>query len=72
MQLFIGIGGQEIILFLLVLGLVILLPLIALIDALRSRFQGDTVKLIWVIVILLLPFLGALLYFIIGRKQRIL
>ena len=71
MQLFIGIGGQELILILLLLGLVLLLPLIALIDALRSKFQADTVKLIWVIVILFLPFLGAILYFIIGRKQRI-
>ncbi|GAA4407968.1 hypothetical protein GCM10023187_29220 [Nibrella viscosa] len=71
MQLFIGLGGAEILLGLLFLGLVILLPLIALIDALRSRFQSDTAKLIWILVILFLPFLGSILYFIIGRKQRI-
>ncbi|GAA4468151.1 hypothetical protein GCM10023189_52980 [Nibrella saemangeumensis] len=71
MQLFIGIGGPEILLGLLLLGLVIILPLIAVIDVLRSKFRSDTDKIIWLLVILFLPFFGSILYFIIGRKQRI-
>lgn len=54
-------------LFLIVLvGIGILLPLLALVDALRS--SND--KLIWVIVILFLNVIGALLYLVIGRNQR--
>ena len=70
MNAFIGIGGQEILFILIVLGVVILLPLIALVDVIRSDFRGPNDKLIWVIVILFLNVIGALLYFIIGRNQR--
>ncbi|SFV34944.1 PLDc N-terminal domain-containing protein [Thermoflavifilum thermophilum] len=41
-----------------------------LVDILRSRFDSDTTKLIWVIVIILLPVLGMILYWIVGREQR--
>jgi len=48
----------------------LLLPLIALIDILRNEFTGSN-KLIWVLVVLLFPFLGPILYFIIGINQKI-
>jgi uncharacterized RDD family membrane protein YckC len=42
-----------------------------LIDALLNpRLQGIE-KLIWVLVVLFLHFLGAILYFVIGREQRV-
>ncbi len=47
-----------------------IIPLIALIDILRNEFTGNN-KIIWVLVILFIPIFGALLYLIIGRKQRI-
>jgi hypothetical protein len=77
----------------LVLLILIALPLIALIDILRSQFDGND-KLVWVLVVLL-PYLagmtfifnsngpketilgilftliGAILYFIIGTRQKI-
>lgn len=62
-------GGQEIILILLIF-LLLLFPLIALISVLKGKFEGND-KLIWVLLILFLPFLGALLYFIIGSKKKI-
>ncbi|MCU4175069.1 PLD nuclease N-terminal domain-containing protein [Carboxylicivirga sp. N1Y90] len=62
-------GGPELILILLAL-LVLLLPLWALISILKNNFEGSN-KIIWVLVVLFLPFLGAILYFTIGRKQRI-
>jgi hypothetical protein len=49
---------------------VLLLPLFALISILRNEFTGSN-KLVWIIVVLLLPILGSLLYFIIGTKQKI-
>lgn len=70
MHTFIGLGGQEILFILIVLGVVFLLPLIALVDVIRSDFRGSNDKLIWVIVILFLNVIGALLYLIIGRNQR--
>lgn len=71
MYTFIGLGGQELLLILLVLGILFLLPLIALVDVIRSNFRGSNDKLIWVIVILFLNVIGALLYLVIGRNQRI-
>jgi hypothetical protein len=43
-----------------------------LIDALMNpRIQG-TEKLVWVLVVLFLHLLGAVLYFVIGREQRMM
>jgi hypothetical protein len=36
----------------------------------KYRFEGND-KLIWVLIILLLPYLGPILYFIQGHRQRI-
>ena len=60
------IGPWQIILIILVL----LVPLFVLIDVLRSQFKGND-KLVWILVILLLPIVGSLLYFIIGTKRKI-
>jgi len=45
--------------------------LIALVDILRSDFKHQNEKLIWVLVILFVPVLGPILYFVIGRKNKI-
>lgn len=41
--------------------------LAALIDCLRGNSPN---KVVWVIVIILLPFLGSILYFLLGRPAR--
>ena len=57
--------------FQLILILFVLLPtIIALIDIVRNEFSGNN-KIVWLLVVLLGNFLGALLYFIIGRKQKL-
>jgi hypothetical protein len=50
--------------------IVLVVPIIALIDILKSNFEGNN-KIVWVIVILLLWIIGAVLHFYIGRKQKI-
>jgi len=50
--------------------LFLLLPLIALVDVLTNEFTGSN-KIIWVVLILFLPFLGAFLYFLVGTRQKI-
>ncbi len=53
-----------------ILIIIILLPLIALIDILTHEFTG-TNKLIWVIIVIFFPIMGAILYFLIGTRQKI-
>lgn len=66
---FIGLGGMEVIFLLVVVALLLLSPLIALVDILRSQFQDPNNKLIWVLIVLFLNVVGAILYYAIGRKQ---
>jgi hypothetical protein len=40
-----------------------------LIDALRNKALSDTEKLVWVLVIVFLHFLGALIYFFVARSK---
>ena len=70
MNILLSIGPWQIILILFAILILILLPLIGLIDVIRNEFTGSN-KLIWVLVILLFPPFGVILYFIIGRSQII-
>jgi len=53
-----------------ILIIIILLPLIALIDILTNEFTGSN-KIIWVIIVIFFPIIGAILYFLIGTRQKI-
>lgn len=59
---------------LLILTLFFLFPVIlwivALVDIMRNDFQGNN-KIAWVLVVVFLPIIGAILYFIIGRSQKV-
>ncbi|MFY0592162.1 MAG: PLDc N-terminal domain-containing protein [Roseivirga sp.] len=48
-----------------------LIVLWALIDIIKNEFNPSQNKLIWVIVVILLPVLGSILYFAIGRQQKV-
>ena len=64
------IGGLEVIIILVAAVFALLLPLLALIDIVKSQFQ-DNNKIVWVLIVLFLPYLGSIVYFIIGQKQKI-
>ncbi|UMB60543.1 PLD nuclease N-terminal domain-containing protein [Lutibacter sp. A80] len=65
------IGPWQIIILITILFLIGIIPmLIALIDVLKNKFEGNN-KIVWVFVILFLNIIGAILYFTIGRSQRI-
>ena len=66
---FLFLFGGGILLTVLVVLFIFLLPLLALISALMNDFSGND-KILWVLIILLLPFLGSILYFLIGRGKR--
>jgi len=59
---------QWIIILLAFLG--IIPTIIALIDILKNKFEENN-KLVWVLVVLFFNLIGAILYFTIGRKQKI-
>jgi hypothetical protein len=66
-------GGLELllVLFLLPLGLLSLAFWIwMLVDAAQNRGLSQDEKIIWIIVVALLHFLGALIYFFFGRPKR--
>jgi len=44
--------------------------IIAFIDILRSDFKGNN-KIIWLLAVIFVPFIGPIAYFFIGRKQKI-
>ena len=69
--MFAGLLGGFALLFILMIGALFTVFWIwMLIDALTNKSLRDTEKLIWVVVIILTHFLGALIYFFIGRPKR--
>ena len=52
-----------------IIGLIVLvLDIIALVDVLKSAMDTGR-KALWIILILILPVVGMVLYFLIGKKQ---
>ena len=45
--------------------------IIALIDILKSDFRDTNGKIIWALVVIFLPVIGSILYFLIGKSQKI-
>jgi len=67
LEAFLGVD-RSLIIILFVVNLALLL--LALVDILRSGFKRNY-KPLWILAVLLLPFLGSLGYLIIGRKHKI-
>ena len=63
------ISSVEILLIFIII-LILLFPIIALIDILRNEFKGYN-KIVWVLVVILIPLFGGALYLSIGRFQKI-
>jgi len=52
------------------IGLVVLiLDVIAIIDAIKSAMSTGK-KVLWIIIILVVPILGMILYFLLGKKAK--
>lgn len=66
---FLFLFGGGLIITLMVILFIILLPLLALLSVLMNDFKGND-KIMWVLIIIFLPFLGSLLYFLVGRDKR--
>lgn len=57
--------------FITIIALPSLLWLYALADAIINQFQAFSAKMVWIVVLCLFPPLGTLLYYLVGRSQRI-
>ena len=65
-----GIVGLFLLLFMGAIGLACFaFWLWMLINAITNKGIADTEKIVWVIVIIFLPFLGSLIYFFVGRPK---
>ena len=62
-------GLQELIL-LAIIGAMFVLPILALVDIVKSDFKESNTKIMWVLIVLLLPIFGSIVYFVIGRDQK--
>lgn len=59
------IGGTE-----LLLMLFIIITFLAIIDISKSAFKDNSIKIVWSLIVLFLPIIGVLLYFMVGRSQK--
>ncbi|ADC89909.1 conserved hypothetical protein [Thermocrinis albus DSM 14484] len=48
----------------------IILWVIAIIDVLKSEFTGSN-KIVWILVLILIPIIGVIAYSLIGEKQKV-
>ena len=65
-----GIGLQELIVLFFVFLIPAALCLTAIVLLVENK-QDSMTKIIWLVAILVFPFLGALLYLIVGRRQNL-
>jgi len=63
--------GLELFLIFIVIGFFIIWVW-ALIDIITSKFQEDLMQVIWLLVVFFLPFIGVLLYLMIGRSMKLI
>jgi len=66
-----GMVGPWQIMLILGFGLGIILPIIALVDIVRNDFRGNN-KIVWVLIVIFFNVFGSIIYFALGKKQRIL
>lgn len=71
-MLFINLGTPEIIMIGLAFGMPLILTVYCIIDIISSTFPDQTNKLLWIIIVLLAPLIGSLLYLVWGRHQKVL
>lgn len=70
MNHFLMIGPWQVLLLFIAVAFFILPTVIALVDIVRNEFSGHN-KIVWLLLVLLGNLLGAILYFTIGRQQRL-
>lgn len=64
-------SAELVVIFFILVGLITLpMFIVSLIQCLSAQFQDSNNKIVWVLVILMLPFIGPILWWAVGMKQR--
>lgn len=66
-------GGAEWILILVVIALLLTYLsfwVYTIVDVAKSKFNDDITKIVWLLVVILLGFLGSIIYWIVGRSSK--
>jgi hypothetical protein len=66
-----GIGTSEILLLSVFMVVPGILWLWAIIDLVRRNFSDSATKIIWALVIIFIPFVGSILYLVVGRSKTV-
>lgn len=64
-----GFGVQELIVLTMLLMAGIWIA--AMIDIVRSNFTDSNQKVVWILIVIFVPFIGTILYFTLGRANKI-
>ena len=64
-----GIGIGMLIFWILFVGVGLIIWIWALVDVIKRQFQNPNDKTLWIILVILLGWLGAIIYLIVGRKK---
>ncbi len=68
-------AGAEWLLVILVLATVLAFAgfwIYTVVDVVKSKFDDDSTKIVWLLVVILLGFLGSIIYWVVGRPKRVL
>ncbi|MGN6726731.1 MAG: PLD nuclease N-terminal domain-containing protein [Tepidisphaeraceae bacterium] len=68
-MLSVGFPGPFELLLLLAFAGAWLRPIVAIIDLVRRRFIEPPMTIVWLLIVLFVPVIGSILYFLIGRGQ---
>jgi len=66
--LFLNVGAPGLIFAVLIFAV---LPLYCLFDILKSNFKDTLTKLLWLLVVFSVPFIGSLLYLRVGKNSKV-
>ena len=69
--LFLDFGGPEIMIIMLFALAYPILVIICLVNIMQSNFKDPTGKLLWVLIVILAPFIGSITYLLIGNKNKV-
>lgn len=64
-------GGLEWIVILVAFSLTFILFIQAIADIVQGDFRNPSYKLIWVLLVLFMPIVGSMMYFWVGKGQKI-
>lgn len=64
-------GGMEWIIILVAFSLSLILPILAISDIIKRNFRNPIDKLIWILVVLFMPIVGSMIYFWVGKGQKV-